>query len=260
MLYRRVLLTGASGGIGSCLRPGLRDELEELRLSDRRPPEEPPTGSETFVPAELTDRAAVERAMAGVEAVVHLAAAPGELAFDELLDPNFVGTFNVFDAARRAGVRRVVFASSNHVTGFYPVDKRLAGVEPVRPDGLYGVSKVFGEALARMYSDRFGLEAICLRIGAFQERPREPSHLAIWLSHGDAVRLVRACLSAPDISFLVAYGASANTRSWWNARAAYTRLGYEPQDDAERFADEVEGPEPERQGDPFTEPDYGGWA
>ena len=106
--------------------------------------------------------------MEGVEAVVHLAAEPGELAFGELLGSNFTGTFNVFDAARRAGVRRVVFASSNHATGFYPAGERLTGVEPVRPDGLYGVSKVFGEALARMYCDRFGLEAICLRIGAFQ--------------------------------------------------------------------------------------------
>jgi len=260
VIFRRVLLTGASGKIASCLRPGLRDELEELRLTDRRPPEEPPTGAETFVPADLTDRDAVERAMAGVEAVVHLGAAPGELAFDELLGPNVVGAFNVFEAARRTGVRRVVFASSNHATGFYPVGERLGGVEPVRPDGLYGVSKVFGEALARMYFDRFGLEAICLRIGAFGERPRRPGHLAEWLSHGDAVRLVRACLSAPDIGFLVVYGVSANTRSWWNIGDAAARLGYEPQDNAERFASEVDGPEPERQGDEFTEPGYGAWA
>ena len=261
MLYRRVLLTGASGRIGSCLRAGLRDELEELRLTDRHELEEPPSGSETFAAAELTDPAAVNRAMEGVEAVVHLAAEPGELAFGELLGSNFTGTFNVFDAARRAGVRRVVFASSNHATGFYPAGERLTGVEPVRPDGLYGVSKVFGEALARMYCDRFGLEAICLRIGAFQPRPLEPSHLAIWLSHGDTVRLVRACLSAPDIGFLIAYGVSANTRAWWDWRPAAERLGYEPQDDAERFAASVsEGPEPKLQGEPFTEPGYGGWA
>ena len=260
MLFRRVLITGASGGIGSCLRAGLRDELEELRLTDRRQPEEAPTAAETFVAAELTDPAAVDRAMEHVEAVVHLAAEPGELAFGELLGSNFTGTFNVFDAARRAGVRRVVFASSNHATGFYLTGERLTGVEPVRPDGLYGVSKVFGEALARMYCDRFGLEAICLRIGAFQERPREPGHLAIWLSHGDTVRLVRACLSAPDIEFLVAYGVSANTRAWWDWQPAAERLGYEPLDDAERFASEVEGPEPKLQGDPFTEPGYGDWA
>jgi uronate dehydrogenase len=261
MLYRRVLLTGASGRIGSCLRAGLRDELEELRLTDRRPLEVPPVqGSETFAPADLTDPAAVEQAMAGVEAVVHLGAAPGERPFDELLGPNVVGSFNVFDAARRTGVRRVVFASSNHATGFYPVGKRLTGVEPVRPDGLYGASKVWGEALGRMYFDRFGIEAICLRIGAFQERPREPSHLANWLSHGDAVRLVRACLTAPDIGFLVVYGVSANTRSWWEIADAAARLGYEPQDDADRFAAEIDGPDPERQGDPFTEPRHGRWA
>jgi uronate dehydrogenase len=257
MLFRRVLLTGASGAIGSCLRLGLRDDLEELRLTDQREPEEPPTASETFVAAELTDRAAVERAVEGTEAVVHLGAAPGEKAFDELLGPNLIGAFNVFEAARRAGVRRVVFASSNHATGFYPAGERLSGDEPVRPDGLYGVSKVFGEALARMYFDRFGLETICLRIGAFAERPRRPGHLAIWLSPGDTVRLLRACLSAPAIGFLVAYGVSANTRSWWDIPA---QLGYRPQDDAERYAAEVEGPGPEHQGDEFTDPGYGGWA
>src|ERR671924_674469 len=124
-----------------------------------------------FVAADLTDREAVLRAVDGVEAVVHLGAIRTETSFDQLVGPNVLGTFNVFDAARRAGVRRVVYASSNHATGFYPVDQRLSGVEPPRPDGLYGTTKAFGEALGRMYSDRFGLEVICLRIGSFAERP-----------------------------------------------------------------------------------------
>jgi uronate dehydrogenase len=262
MIFRRVLLTGASGRIGACLRAGLRSELEELRLSDVRTPDPPPVPPETFVAAELTDREAVAGAVDGVEAVVHLGAVAGEAGFDQLLGPNVVGTFNVFDAARRAGVRRVVYASSNHVTGFYPVGERLAGGEPPRPDGLYGATKAFGEALARMYSDRFGLEVICVRIGSFDERPTQPHELHMWLSPGDAVRLFRACLSAPDIEFLTLYGASANRRSWWDLSEAARRLGYEPQDDAERFAAEIEdaGPPARYQGEPFTAPEYGGWT
>jgi uronate dehydrogenase len=261
VIFRRVLLTGAAGRIGSTLR-ALRDDLEELRLSDVREPDPPVVSPETFARAELADRAAVERAVAGVEAVIHLGAVPTEAPFDELLGPNVVGTFNVFDAARRAGVRRVVYASSNHVTGFYPVEARLAGGEPPRPDGLYGVSKAYGEALARMYSDRFGLEAICIRIGTFNERPDDPLHLMSWLSPGDAVRLFRACLTARDVGFLTVYGASANTRSWWDLDEARRRLGYEPRDDAERYAAEIEEPEvPARhQGGSFTAADHGGWT
>ena len=262
MIFRRVLLTGASGRIGVCVRAGLRDDLEELRLTDVRAPEPSPASPETFVAADLTDREAVARAVEGVEAVVHLGAVPSEASFDQLVGPNVVGAFNVFDAARRAGVRRVVYASSNHVTGFYPVEDRLGGAEPPRPDGLYGATKAFGEALARMYSDRFGLEVICVRIGSFDERPTEPHELHMWLSPGDAVRLFRACLSAPDVDFLTVYGASANSRSWWDLGEAARQLGYVPQDDAERFAAEIEdaGRPAKYQGDPFTAPEYGGWS
>lgn len=262
MIFPRVLLTGASGRIGACLRAGLRGELDELRLTDVQVPEPPPVPPETFVSADLADREAVFRAVEGVEAVVHLGGVADEAAFDELLGPNIVGVFNVFDAARRAGVRRVVYASSNRVTGFYPVEERLTGEAPPRPDGLYGATKAFGEAVARMYSDRFGLEAICVRIGSFEERPSEPRHLRTWLSPSDAVRLFRACLSALDVGFLTVYGASANSSSWWDLGEAERRLGYEPQDDGERYAAEVEdaGPPARHQGDPFTAPDYGGWA
>jgi uronate dehydrogenase len=197
----------------------------------------------------------------GVEAVVHLGGVADEGAFEELLGPNVVGVFNVFDAARRAGVRRVVYASSNRVTGFYPVEEPLTGEEPPRPDGLYGAAKAFGEAVARMYSDRFGLDAICVRIGSFEERPSELRHLHTWLSPGDAVRLFRACLSAPDVGFLTVYAASANSGSWWDLEPA-RRLGYEPKDDAERFAAEIDDAVPpfRYQGDPFTAPEYGGWT
>jgi len=261
MLFGRVLITGAAGRIGSCLRAGLHGELDELRLTDSRTIGDL-TAGETYVQADLDDRSALRRAMEGVEAVIHLGGVADEAAFEELARPNIHGTFNVFDAARRAGTSRVVYASSNRITGFYPVSQRLSGDDPPRPDGLYAATKAWGEALGRLYADKFGLEVICLRIGSFESEPSEPRHLETWLSHGDAVRLFRACLTAPAVGFLTVYGASANSRSFWDIRDARERLGYVPEDDAEHWAERVGRDETtrQRQGDPFTAPDYGGWA
>jgi uronate dehydrogenase len=259
VLFDRVLLTGAAGKVGSCLRAGLRDELSELRLSDRAPVAlEAP--SETDAPADLVDFDAVLRAVSGVSAVIHLGAVPDEAPFEDIAGPNLHGVYHVFEAARRCGVRRVVFASSNHATGFYPVSARLTGGEPVRPDGLYGASKAYGEALGRMYHDRFGLSVVSVRIGSFTERPTVPRHLSTWLSPGDAVRLFRACLSAPDVGYEVVYGASANTRGWWDLSSALG-LGYEPVDNAEDYAGDVsDEPVGDAQGGPNTDPAHGGWA
>ena len=253
----RVLITGAAGAIGSCLREGLRPLVDDLVLTDVRAIK--PGGSERFVLAELADRAAIARAVEGVDAVIHLGAVPTEAPFDELVGPNFIGTFNVFDAARRAGARRIVFASSNHATGFYPVEQTLAGHEPTRPDSLYGVTKVYGEALGRLYVDKFDMEVVCLRIGTFADRPRQVRDLATWLSPGDALRLFAASLSAPDVGFRVVYGASANTRRFWDLTSGRA-LGYDPQDDAERYANDVGGTPHRFQGGSFTARDAGGWA
>jgi len=256
-LQRRVLITGAAGAIGSCLRLGLGPLVDELVLTDVREVE--PAAGERFVQADLTDRDALVQAAEGVDAVVHLGAVPTEARFEDLIGPNLVGTFNVFEAARLSGVSRVVFASSNHATGFYPVERTLRGDEPTRPDSLYGVTKVYGEALGRLYVDKFGLDVVCVRIGSFAQRPRQLRELATWLSHGDAVRLFTACLSASAVGFRVVYGASANTRRFWDLTPAL-ELGYEPQDDAERYAGEVGGELHEFQGGAFTARDAGGWA
>lgn len=253
----RVLITGAAGAIGSCLREGLRHRVDELVLSDSRTLE--PGDHERFVEADLADRDAVMRAADGVDAVIHLGAIPTEASFDELLGPNLIGTFNVFEAARRGGARRIVFASSNHATGFYPVERRLTGRDAPRPDTLYGVTKAYGEALGSLYSDKFGLDVICIRIGSFGERPRQARELATWLSLGDAVRLFAACLSAPSVGFRVIYGASANTRLSWDLSPA-RELGYEPQDDAERFVAELDGEPHPLHGGSYTDRDIGGWA
>jgi uronate dehydrogenase len=237
-VIERVLVTGAAGRIGRTLRAGLRGRYPVLRLLDVVP-QEPAGPGEEVVTVDLNDRSATEQAMEGVDMVVHLAAIPDEAPFDDILTGNITTTYSVFEAARRAGVRRVVFASTNHVTGFYPRSETVGPEDPVRPDSFYGVSKAFGEALGRLYVDKYGLEVVCLRIGAFEERPTLPRQLSIWLSPRDCVQLVRRCLEAPEVGFLIVYGVSANTRSWWQDDAA-ARLGYRPQDNAEQFAAEVE--------------------
>lgn len=250
----RVLITGAAGAIGTVLRPALREGLDELRLSDIVDVTDL-AENETFVRADLEDADAILRAVEGVDAVVHLGAVPNEAAWDVISGPNLNGVYHVLEACRQHGVRRFVYASSNHATGMYDVGLPLDGEVAPRPDGLYGASKVFGEALTRMYVDRFGLSAVCLRIGSFKEQPEEERELSTWLSHADGVRLVQAALAA-DVDFAIVYGESANTRRWWPPD---TLIGFEPQDDAEVFA-----PLPPsrwtRQGGPNTDRDHGGWA
>jgi uronate dehydrogenase len=251
----RVLITGACGHIGGVLRPALRSGLTELRLSDLTDPPDL-VAPETSFPADLTDFEAVCRAVEGVDAVVHLGAVPNEAPFAEIAGPNLHGTFHVYEACRRAGVKRVVFASSNHATGMYPIGEPLDASVTPRPDGIYGATKVWGEALGRMFVDRFGLSVVCLRIGSFRERPQEERELSTWISHADGVRLFRAALAA-DVDFAIVYGASANTRRWWPAD---TLIGFAPEDDAEAFADGLPASAYERQGGPNTERDHGGWA
>jgi uronate dehydrogenase len=252
----RVLITGAAGAIGSALRRGLRGRYRLLRLLDIAPAPDPAPGEEA-VAADVRDLAAVEAATAGVDAVVHLAAVAEEPGFDAILETNIRGTYNVFEAARRRGARRVVFTSTNHTTGMYPRTERLDPAMPMRPDTLYGVSKGCGELLGRYYHDKFGLEVACLRIGTFEERPRSRRHLSTWISHRDTVQLVARCLSAPDLGYAVVYGASANDRGWWSSPDA-ARLGYRPEDNAERYADEVLRADPAGDPDDPTERCQGG--
>jgi len=230
----RVLITGAAGRIGAYLRDGLAASDWRLRLLDCRPFDD----DREIVIADVRDSAALLAAMEDVEAVVHLAGISTEAPFDDLLGPNIEGTWRVFDAARRAGVPRVIYGGSNHAIGFTPRSELLRADVPLRPDTYYGVSKAFGEAVARFYADRYGLRVACLRIGSCDDRPRSPRMLWTWLSPADAVRLVEACLRAPNLDYAVVYGVSANTRGWWDLGPA-RELGYEPRDDAEHFATEV---------------------
>lgn len=170
--------------------------------------------------------------------MVHLAGISTEADSASLLHANIDGTYQVFEAARRAGATRVLYASSNHVVGRREASAVLDGGAPVRPDSLYGVSKAFGEALGSCYADKHGMAVACLRLGSCFERPTELRHLATWLSPGDAVRLIDALLRAPGLHYATVNGISANTRAWWELDSARA-LGCEPRDDAERYATEL---------------------
>ena len=232
-----VLLTGAAGRIGAVLRGGLPERGWALRSLDVVPIADPRPGEEHVV-ADVTDPAAMTEAVSGASAVVHLAGVSSESTWAAVSHANIDGTHCVLEAARRAGVPRVVLASSNHATGFTP--RPASGLLREddglpRPDTFYGVSKVAVEALGSLYADRYGLEVVCLRIGTALPEPTTTRHLSTWLSPTDQVSLVDAALRAPSPGFAVVWGVSANTRTWWDLTAARA-LGYHPADDAEVFA------------------------
>jgi hypothetical protein len=233
-----ILITGAAGRIGAMLRPRLSQPGRTLRLLDVAPLTAGP--QEEAIQASVTDLDAMTTACAGAEAVIHLGGIADEAAWDRIAEVNIQGTYVAYEAARRAGVPRVIFASSNHAVGYtppsgYPVPDYAFG----KPDSYYGVSKVTGEALGSLYHDRYGLDVICLRIMTCAETPPTVRSLATWLSPDDAGRLFGACLTVPEPGYRVAYGVSANTRGGWVSLDEARSLGYEPQDDAEPFAAEV---------------------
>lgn len=255
--WGRVVLTGAAGRIGRVVRAALYEDAAELVLLDRvaLTPQAPIEESRQL---DLGDLQGLNEAFAGADSVVHLGGIPDEAGFGELMETNVVGTYNVLEAARRQGVRRVVLASSNRTTGFYPVSEAVSSTVPPRPDGFYGVSKVAVEALGRLYVDKFGLSVVCLRIGTFEDEPLEARHLATWLSPRDCVGFVRAALTVPDVAFSAVYAVSGNTRRYWNT-VGPPPLGYDAVDDAEVFADVLAGadvaPETPQSGR-YTEAEY----
>jgi uronate dehydrogenase len=236
---KRILITGAAGQIGVALRQGLRGSYPLIRLLDVAPLGASEAGEEV-VSADIRDIAAIESAMTGIDCVVHLAGASVESEWEKVLPLNIEGCYNVFEAARRQGVKRVIFASSNHAVGFHRRERFIDNSVVPRPDTRYGVSKVFGEAVGRLYADKYGLSVACLRIGTFRnpDRPAEARQLLTWISHRDMVQLVRRCIDTPDYHYVTVYGVSNNLRSRWdNTNAKF--LGYRPQDDSEVFAAEI---------------------
>ncbi|KWE60379.1 NAD-dependent dehydratase [Burkholderia ubonensis] len=232
--FRRLLLTGAAGNLGCQLRGALADWADVVRVSDVAPLGDAAAHEEVRV-ADLADRPAVTALVDGVDAIVHLGGISVDAPFDDLLEANIRGTYNLYEAARKHGVRRIVFASSNHAIGFHPVTEVLDADAPQRPDSLYGVTKCFGEALSRYYFDRFGIETVCLRIGSSFEAPKNPRMLVTYLSYRDFIELVRCSLLTNRVGHVVVYGVSDNPVKWWdNTKAGF--LGFRPRDSSEQFA------------------------
>lgn len=232
---RTVLLTGAAGGLGTLMRGLLPAHGYALRLFDMAPIE----GEPDAITADLGDKEALREAVRGVDAIIHLAGISLEASFDKILRANIEGTYNLYEAALAEGVRRIVFASSNHAVGFtprpLPGDPLIPIDTPRRPDTFYGLSKSFGEDLAQLYWDRHGLETVSVRIGSCFPEPTSVRMLSVWMSPADGARLFDAALTAENVGHTVIHGSSDNTRLWWDLTTARS-LGYAPQDDSEEYA------------------------
>jgi len=236
-VHQRLLLTGAAGGLGTALRERLKANCEILRLSDRLD-FGPALPGEEIMLADLADAKAVDGVVAGAGAIVHMGGVSVEGPFGPILQANILGLYNLYEAARQHGVKRIVFASSNHVTGFYRQDETITADHPARPDGLYGLSKAFGEDLSRLYFDRYGIETACVRIGSSFAEPKDRRMLATWLSFDDLHRLITACLTTPLLGHSIVFGMSDNAVTWWdNSRARH--IGYVAQDTSDVFREAV---------------------
>lgn len=236
--FQRLLLTGAAGGLGVVLRQSLKPFSQILRLSDIQPLGDLVPGEEGQV-CNLADKAAVHTLLEGVDAVVHLGGVSVERPFEEVLAANIQGLFNVYEAARVHGTRRVVFASSNHVIGFHKQGEVIDSNCAKRPDGYYGLSKSYGEDLSRFYFDRYGIETVCIRIGSSFPEPKDRRMMVTWLSYRDLTELIRCALFAPAVGHTIVYGMSNNRDQWWdNSQAAH--LGFVAQDSSEQFRAKVE--------------------
>jgi len=249
---KTILITGAAGDVGTHLRRELAGKYR-LRLSDKRVLKK--GKGEQFMRADISRMAEALRITKGVDAIVHLGGYSVEGPWEAIHRANIVGCYNIFEAARRNKVKRMLFATSNHAVGFYRRDQTIDHRVYIKPDGRYGVSKVFGEALGSLYADKYGMEVFLMRIGNVNPVPLDKRRLSIWLSPRDLAQLVSIGIEHPDIRCEIVYGISGNKRAWYdNANAA--RLGYRPQDDSEPYAAEILAKE--RPGDPRVETYQGG--
>ncbi|HEX5128003.1 MAG TPA: NAD(P)-dependent oxidoreductase [Rhodocyclaceae bacterium] len=237
-MIQRLLITGAAGRLGTLLREGLKPYAKSIRLSDIDALTEPARDGEEFLRCDLADHEAVSHMVEGVSTIVHMGGAAYEQYFEPILRGNLIGIYNLYDAALAHGVKRIVLASSNHVTGFYGTDEVVSTDMAARPDSLYAASKSFAEMVSSFYFHRHGIETVCVRIGTCISRPKSQRCLATWLSHADFVELIRCALQADNVGHLVVYGVSNNPRKWWRDEAA-ERLGYHPKDSAADYADQI---------------------
>jgi NAD+ dependent glucose-6-phosphate dehydrogenase len=237
---KKVLITGAAGRIGSSLAELLKERYDLRVHYNRTIPEHPPVADQVI--ADITRYESIAPAMAGIDAVVHMAGEPSTHGtWESVRERNIVGAYNVFESARRAGVRKIVFASTNHVMGMYDRDNQwpVYANYPLRPDSLYGVSKAFGEALGRHFADQYGMSVICLRIGWFLTKPHNEIARWMWLSPRDCAQVTWRAIES-DLGYGVFYAISRNGARHWDITDTIEKLGYRPEDDAEEFASELD--------------------
>lgn len=237
MTNKKIVLTGAAGRLGSYLREPLAKMARELVSTDIAEDVGKLYPNETFIPADLGDLAAMSRVIEGADVVVHFGAIGDEAAFDDILHSNIIGAYNVWEAAKRHGVKRIVYASSIHAVGMYPKNENIGTDVPHRPDSYYGLAKCFAEDLGRLYYEKCGIESVHLRIYSCAS-VNSSRGLGAWLSYDDLIQLVTKSIDSPVTGFAIAYGVSNNDRSPID-NSSSRFLGYRPKDNAEVYAAEV---------------------
>jgi uronate dehydrogenase len=255
---KHVLLTGAAGRLGTVLSGGLPASDLHILRTDRVHP----ASTDTSCPYRRCDLCSLEDVISladGVDTIVHAAGIPDEAPFAILNESNILATFNVFEAARIAGVRRVVYASSAHIVGLYPPSYSVTGATAPAPDSVYAATKLFGESLGGVYSAKHGLSVVNIRIGSFRPAPENSRQLHTWLSHRDAIAIFDRAVRADVDGVLMAYGVSNNSRSWWPREGAHA-LGFKPVDSADDYDEHVplDPDSANWQGGTFARSDYAG--
>jgi len=263
-MLKKIVLTGAAGRLGGYLRAPLAAKCETLISTDIAPLTDPLIKGESFVQADLADYAKMAEIIKGADMVVHFGGHPDEKPFEDILHANIIGCYNIWQAAHEAGVRRIVYASSIHAVGLHPKTTAINIHTPHRPDSYYGLAKCFAEDMAKLYWDKKGLEAVCLRILSCANVTNSRA-LGSWLSYDDLIHLVERAVDTPTTGFAVIYGVSNNDRlPVDNSGASF--LGYRPRDNAEQFAEEIlaNAPDPDPRnpdqmmhGGPFATTDLG---
>lgn len=257
-LFHRILLTGAAGSLGSMLRPRLHKYAQRIRLSDINSIADQHHPAEEIVCCDLADKAAVHALVKDVDAIIHFGGVSTEHAFEDVLGPNICGSYHIYEAARQHGVRRIIFASSNHVVGFHPRGEILDSHCLRKPDGYYGLSKSFGEDLASFYWHRYAIETLSIRIGSAFPQPSNIRMLSTWLHYDDLEQLIFKGLSAARLEHSVVFGASNNQQTWWD-NALVADLDYQPQHSADAYQQQISQQQPaadpgaQYQGGAFTE-------
>jgi uronate dehydrogenase len=235
----KVALSGAGGNVGRILRVELPKHGLDLRSAGGSRALEPLHAGEDLMHGDLREPAVVDRLLAGVDVLVHMAGTSVERPLPEIIENNLRALCEVYEGARRHGVRRVVFASSNHAFGMHPATSRLQLDADFRPDGFYGLSKVWGESMARMYWDKHGIEGVSLRIGTAMGKPPENfRHLSTWMGDADLVQLVLRSIEAEDVGYAAVWGISANTRAYYDLTEG-NAIGFSPTQNAEDWAADI---------------------